>query len=1547
MSAIIGALRGVLSLDSAAFESGAKRSKASMGDLERRMVRLGKSMETAGRRMSFGLTLPMVGAATIAVKSSLKVIDAQAKMAQSLGTTVRSMQVLERAADLSGVSMGEVQQATIQMTKRLSQAAGGTGAAAKALTRLHLSASALQALPLDERLAAVQGALAQYVPEAERAAVASDLFGSRAGLIFTRIDSATLKTASEDVRRFGVAVSEVDADQIEIANDAISRLGLVSRGLANQVTVALAPLLEDLADKGAAIAEWFAALDDGAKRWAAGLATAAAAIGPVTLGLGLVLKLSAPVVQGLVGIAVAARAVGVAMWAATGPWGVLAGLAAAAGTYLLVFGEKSKTAEARAKEAAEALAALNGEMAIFHTDAAPSSGQAAIEAANKYYELAKAAREAAAAELAHLTAENARYQSMIQNGNLRELSDKERAIASERLSAGQRALIQAEAALAEADRRRNQTAKEVMATLGKAAKAEDKLNDSVDVSIEATGSLGKAMAGAKDEALGLADAMDTTVTSAVDGVARSFGDWVAGGFRQFENLWDGLKTTARQGLADLAATFARNKLQLVLGISASGLGAGLGTAASAAGTAVGSSGGGLLGGVLGNAAGGVVSGGGLLSGIGSGVGGILSGGGLGASFANLGGLLSGSVGGLGAIGAALPALGLVLGGVALLSKAFSRKYAGSGISGSLGSDGFSGAQFDFYKGGWFRSDKTKYKPLDADLKVLLDDSMSGVTSDLVEMAGALGLSADAIEGFTGAQFKIWTNGKTAEQIQEALQKQITKSAEGMAELILTTDKWSETGETALETMTRLSSGLLAVNDAMDLLGDELFKVSLRSADAAADLVAQFGDAETMASAVNTYFSGFYSEAEQVETLTRRLGDQFADLGLRMPQSRDGFRDLVEGIDLTTEAGRALYAGVLQLSGAMNELLPTVASYTAAMSGLLGEIGGEIGDQVETARTLAADAREAASLWYRTATTLRGFMGDLLNSDLTGASRAQTTAAQEARLQQAVEAARGGDVEAAQSIPELARAYLRSAQQTATSAQEYRRIAAVVQGQVAFAAGIADLEGANSDVLAGLYERQIEVLTSLGNFLQLEGLTGEEISALGESIEAMASDWDGTVSAFESALGALEAAISEAEAFSYDDLVGRLDVAVALSDTAPAWLRKLVQEAETGIETTLDFIIRRDDLTAADRWLATTALSEHVTALDFVLRNDLDRQTRKLVLETSGDLRRNLTLELGRDLDGETRTLVLTRSATLSRRVNLALTNTGRNALEALSRLQSLVGTTGNGKITFDGGLSFTPDAAFETLFGDLSDSTTRLEQPLSRLHDMLGQLRDAVNADREARAAETRIAALQVKGETLVGKNATAAGAETLERFNALRAAYGVSLTGQNGSVSLDAAGLISPSFDYYSGTAQGITDFKAALKEEFGTETAAAIFEAANSKVSNAAARIESLRAQIRTLGGIPAFASGGVHTGGWRLVGERGWELENTGPSRVVSHSDSVAMLDNRPVVRALDQVNARLEALTRQQAVLAQRQELHMKKTAQLLEAWDEDGQPEVRA
>ncbi len=272
--------------------------------------RLSSEMELANTRLaSFarraGIALAAVAAAAAAagvamVRSGLANIDAQAKLAQSMRTTVESIQTLTWAGELAGVSMGEIEQATKKLTTRLSEAASGSGAAVGALRRLNLTAAELQALPLDQRIVAIQDALNRFVPEAERAAVASDLFGDRAALAFLRIDSATLRDAARDVQDFGVAVSAADAAQIERTGDAIARLSLIWTGLVNRLTVAVAPALETIATKladmaratgpiGQAItalfdnlgrlatyAATFAAFMAG--RWVAGLAVAALSV---------------------------------------------------------------------------------------------------------------------------------------------------------------------------------------------------------------------------------------------------------------------------------------------------------------------------------------------------------------------------------------------------------------------------------------------------------------------------------------------------------------------------------------------------------------------------------------------------------------------------------------------------------------------------------------------------------------------------------------------------------------------------------------------------------------------------------------------------------------------------------------------------------------------------------------------------------------------------------------------------------------------------------------------------------------------------------------------------------------------------------------------------------------------------------------------------------------------------------------------------------------------------------------------------------------------
>ena len=179
--------------------------------------RLSREMEAANARLAaFSRRVAVAAAAGVAmIRSGLQTVDAQAKLAQALGTTIASIQTLDR---------------------------------------LGLSASELIALPLDQRVGAINAAIESFVPAAERAAVAGQLFGEEGSIVMSRIDTATLRQATEDVLAFGVVISEQDADQIERTNDAISRLGLIWRGLSNQFAVAAAPALEAVADAMAVVA---------------------------------------------------------------------------------------------------------------------------------------------------------------------------------------------------------------------------------------------------------------------------------------------------------------------------------------------------------------------------------------------------------------------------------------------------------------------------------------------------------------------------------------------------------------------------------------------------------------------------------------------------------------------------------------------------------------------------------------------------------------------------------------------------------------------------------------------------------------------------------------------------------------------------------------------------------------------------------------------------------------------------------------------------------------------------------------------------------------------------------------------------------------------------------------------------------------------------------------------------------------------------------------------------------------------------------------------
>jgi hypothetical protein len=87
-----------------------------------------------------------------------------------------------------------------------------------------------------------------------------------------------------------------------------------------------------------------------------------------------------------------------------------------------------------------------------------------------------------------------------------------------------------------------------------------------------------------------------------------------------------------------------------------------------------------------------------------------------------------------------------------------------------------------------------------------------------------------------------------------------------------------------------------------------------------------------------------------------------------------------------------------------------------------------------------------------------------------------------------------------------------------------------------------------------------------------------------------------------------------------------------------------------------------------------------------------------------------------------------------------------------------------------------------------------------------------------------------------------------------------------------------------------------------------------------------------------IPAFAAGGIHGGGLRLVGENGPELEATGPSRIYNAQQTAAMLggggDTASEMRAMREELSMLRAEARAIAT-------HTNKTAKILDRVTPDG------
>lgn len=248
--------------DISGLRQGAKQASGILSDIG------GRARAGASDLAKYGAAAAAAGVAvaTALVNNARQAIDAQAKMAQQLDTTSASLATLKRAGELSGVEMNTITSAARTLSVRMGEAQQGLASAKDAFDKLGISAESLSSLPLDQRIRAINEAMIANVDVSERAAVAADLFGTRAATAMKMLSSGTLDQARKEAELFGLALSDVDAAKVEMANDALSTIGNAFNGIVQQFTVQLAPILKAIGDLFLSTAEDAGGMQSGVER---------------------------------------------------------------------------------------------------------------------------------------------------------------------------------------------------------------------------------------------------------------------------------------------------------------------------------------------------------------------------------------------------------------------------------------------------------------------------------------------------------------------------------------------------------------------------------------------------------------------------------------------------------------------------------------------------------------------------------------------------------------------------------------------------------------------------------------------------------------------------------------------------------------------------------------------------------------------------------------------------------------------------------------------------------------------------------------------------------------------------------------------------------------------------------------------------------------------------------------------------------------------------------------------------------------------------------
>ncbi len=275
-------------------------------------------------------------------------------------------------------------------------------------------------------------------------------------------------------------------------------------------------------------------------------------------------------------------------------------------------------------------------------------------------------------------------------------------------------------------------------------------------------------------------------------------------------------------------------------------------------------------------------------------------------------------------------------------------------------------------GGWFGSDSystsQQRSAIDAKTQKSFNEIFKSMGDTMFGLAKALGGDlTQRVNDYVIPAMNVDLKGLSGEDAAKKMNGVINTMLDNMAGAVFgdILTQYQQLGEGMLETAVRIVSEVTVVKDALASSSITLVDNVIAVSDA---LVTAAGSLKDFQAQFATYFDKFYSDTEKQTKLQTQLSSQLGSVGESLAASREGYRNQVEAIDITTAAGQAQYSMLLKLSAAADTYYTALDAQTKTYT-----------DAISTAKSNLASAYKSESdAITATISNLSSFIASLKN-----------------------------------------------------------------------------------------------------------------------------------------------------------------------------------------------------------------------------------------------------------------------------------------------------------------------------------------------------------------------------------------------------------------------------------------------------------------------------------------------------------------------------------------------------------------------------------------